>query len=111
MPTRPPSALTAVSSPLSVSLIRTSRMASRSLRLEGPVAADRRGRWGLVVLAPGRRGLLRRGERFAPRPIGAGLDLLVGGLTRAFLALLGLAADPLRLRLELVAGASPSRFP
>src|SRR6185503_287727 len=97
MPTSAPPSR-AVSSPLRVSLIRTSRMAGRSL--EGAVAADRR----LVRAArlPGGGARLGRRDRFAAGAARARLDLVLGGAAGALLALLGLLADPVGLGLELV---------
>src|SRR5262245_63948844 len=115
MPTSPSASMTA-GSPLSVSLIRTSRIAGRSLRAaegaqkihlvpasEGPVAADP----GLVLWlrCPGGSGIRGGGEGFAARPAGACPDLFVGGPAGALLALFGLLADPVGLGLELVLGA------
>src|SRR4051794_10777755 len=97
-------------SPLRVSLIRTSRMAGRSLELEGAVAGDRRGGLLLVMLAPGGRNLVSRRDRFATGPVGARLDLLLGRLLGPLLALLGLPADAARLGLELVPGTGAGRL-
>src|SRR6187397_539124 len=101
MPTsEPPSR--AVSSPLRVSLIRTSRMAGRSL--EGAVAAYRR-LFGAARLPLGGARLGRR-DRFAPGAAGARLDLVLGGAAGALLALLGLLANPVGLGLKQVARAA-----
>src|SRR5690349_2807219 len=108
MPTSAPPSR-AVSSPLRVSLIRTSRIAVAAYgdagrtapgRSEGPVAADRR----LVGAArlPGGGARVGRRHRFAPGAAGARLDLVLGGAAGALLALFRLLADPVGLGLELV---------
>src|SRR6185312_7619757 len=102
------------SAPLSVSLIRTSRMRARlsgraprapvRARLVGAVA-----RGGLRFLArvsqPGRAVVLGDRLDLAPRFADAGANLLLGGGTGAFLAAFRLLLDPLGLGLQLILGA------
>src|SRR6476659_2191163 len=105
MPTSP-SPSRAASSPLRVSLIRTSRMAGRSF--EGAVAAG--GRLVGAARLPGGRARVRRRDRFAPGAARARLDLVLGGAAGALLALFGLLADPVGLGLELVPCAAAGQL-
>ena len=101
------SASIACSSPVSVSLILTSRMRrgypERPRRSVYPAVEAADSDWR----APGRRRLLGGRLDLAPGPVGARLDLLLGGLPGALLAPLRLHPNPLRLGLQLVLGAGP----
>src|ERR1700709_339274 len=102
------------SAPLSVSLIRTSRMRARlSGRAPGaPVraalvgaVAGRSLRFLTGILQPGRAVVLGGRLHLAARPGDAGANLLLGGGAGPLLAAQGLLRDPLGLGLQLILGA------
>src|SRR6476646_4920986 len=72
--------------------------------LESAVAGARGRRF---APRPLRRGLVGSRQHLAPRPLGARLDLLLGGVQQPLLPLLGLAADPFGLRPKLLLGPRP----
>ena len=76
-------------------------------------SGSRRPRPVASLARPGRCRLVGRGQHLAPRPLGARLDLVLGGPPHPLLALLGLGADPLRLGLQLPPrrAPAPSRRP
>src|ERR1700749_3790954 len=96
--------------PLSVSLIRTSRIVRARLTGQGRsalVGAVAGGGLRFLGGAPQPGGTVVVGGRLdlAPRLADAGADLFLGRRPGALLAPLGLLLDPLGLRLELLLGA------
>src|SRR5882757_1256668 len=112
MPTSWPGSIVC-SAPLSVSLIRTSRMRAR-LSGRAPRAPVRAPLVGAVsggglrfrlAVQPGRAAVLGGRLDLATRLRDAGADLFLGGGAGPLLAAVGLLLDPLGLGLQLILGA------